>query len=78
MERLTALGLRKEVSSLRQLDIQAGGWIDLRHGHREALDRDVVIEGLENIPGHQRVVHASIFVFFEAMQPLRANVDHDG
>lgn len=48
------------------------------HGHGEALDDDVGVEGLEDVFGGEGVVDAGVFVFFEGGEFPLANVDHDG
>ena len=49
-----------------------------RHALREALDDDIVIEGLEDVLGRQRTIDAGVFVLLEVWQLLLPYVDHDG
>jgi hypothetical protein len=49
---------------------------DLRHRHREALDNDIGIEGLEDVLGHQRLVDAGILVLVQLGQVALPNVHH--
>lgn len=39
-----------------------------RHAHREALDDDVRVEGLEDVLGRQRPVHRGVLVLLEGGQ----------
>ena len=49
---------------------------NLRHGHGEALDHDVVVERLEHVLRRQGVVDPGVLVVVQAVQLLLANVDH--
>lgn len=49
-----------------------------RHALGEALDDDIVVEGLEDVLGRQRVVDAGIPVLLEVWQLFLPYVDHDG
>lgn len=51
---------------------------NLRHGHRETIDRYIVVEWLENIARDQRMVNAGILVPVKTLQVLLAYVDHLG
>jgi hypothetical protein len=47
-----------------------------RHGHGEAFDHDVGVEGLQNVLGRQGLVDACIFVLVELLQAARPDIHH--
>lgn len=52
--------------------------LHLRHGHRKALDNDIVVEGFEHVFRCQGMVNSGIFVVTESFQLLLTNVNHLG
>lgn len=73
---LTAFGLcRSQVSPLRRISSHIAG-NDLRHPHGKTFDRNMGVEGLQDVSRHQGVVDARVFVLFELRQLVRTEVDH--
>ena len=52
--------------------------MNLRHRHWKAFDDHIVVERLQNVTRHQRMINAGIFVWMEASEVLLANIDHFG
>lgn len=48
------------------------------HGHGEALDDHIGVEGLQDVLGRERVIDARVLVLFEVGQILFPHVNHDG
>ena len=51
---------------------------DLRHGHGEAFDGDMSVEGLEDVARHQRVIYPRVFVLVELGQIALPDIHHIG
>ena len=49
---------------------------DLRHPHGEAFNDHICVEGLEDIPRQQGMVHAGVLVLLELREVLLPDVDH--
>ena len=47
-----------------------------RHRHGKALDDHIVVERLEDVARHQRMIHAGVFIGMQASEILLANVHH--